>query len=412
MQNSHIRRGVLAFVCLAVFLLLTTPTAGAAGDPKASLAADPFSGSEDYSAVLYDNKNGLPTSEANTIAQTEEGFLWIGCYSGLIRYDGNTFERIDPATGVGSVMCLCVDSRDRLWIGTNENGLAMMERGEFRIWGEDDGLGSAKIRAIAEEEDGTICVGTTAGITMIDPDLSLRAVEDPRIADAFMADIRPGPDGLLYCLTDDGDFFTMRGGEPVDYIDHTEAAVQGITCILPDPDVPGSVYVGTEETGIYHGDLRDGANALDYLDIAPLSCVNEMQLLGGRLWICTQYGIGVSDGSKFINMNELPVNSLVDHVMADYEGNLWFTSSRQGVMKIVSNRFTDVFARFELPENVINATCMYEGWRISMNGSRGRLEAFLPETGPDSEANTTVAARTVAHISQSFLFFIVHAIIS
>ena len=169
---SRIRRGIPAVLCLAVLILLAQ-TAGAAGDPDGSLTIDPIGRSDNYSAVLYNNKNGLPSSEANTVAQTSEGFLWIGCYSGLIRYDGNTFERMSAATGVGSVMCLYADSRDRLWIGTNENGLAMMERGEFRIWGEDDGLGSAKIRTITEDENGTIYVGTTAGITMIDPELSL-----------------------------------------------------------------------------------------------------------------------------------------------------------------------------------------------------------------------------------------------
>ena len=57
--------------------------------------------SDNYSAVLYDNTNGLPTSEANALAETSEGFLWIGSYSGLVRYDGNTFERIDFAsTGI------------------------------------------------------------------------------------------------------------------------------------------------------------------------------------------------------------------------------------------------------------------------------------------------------------------------
>ena len=129
---------------------------------------------------------------------------------------------MSAATGVGSVMCLYADSRDRLWIGTNENGLAMMERGEFRIWGEDDGLGSAKIRTITEDENGTIYVGTTAGITMIDPELSLHAVENPRIADAYMEKILPGCDGLLYCLSNDGDFFTMRDGALVDYIDQPD----------------------------------------------------------------------------------------------------------------------------------------------------------------------------------------------
>ena len=111
---------------------------------------------EGYSAVLYDNSNGLPTSEANAIAETSEGFIWIGSYAGLIRYDGNTFERIGSTGGISSIKCLYVDSRDRLWMGTNDNGVAVMENGEFKLWGKLDGLKSAHTRAITEDENGTI----------------------------------------------------------------------------------------------------------------------------------------------------------------------------------------------------------------------------------------------------------------
>ena len=94
-------------------------------------AVDPVGQSENYSAVLYNNTNGLPTSEANAIAETEDGFLWIGSYSGLIRYDGTDFERIDSTSGIASVVSLYVDSQDRLWIGTNDSGLFMMYHGAF-----------------------------------------------------------------------------------------------------------------------------------------------------------------------------------------------------------------------------------------------------------------------------------------
>ena len=57
-----------------------------------TLNIDPSGKEEGYSAVLYNSTNGLPTSEANAIEETSEGFIWIGSYSGLIRYDGNTFE--------------------------------------------------------------------------------------------------------------------------------------------------------------------------------------------------------------------------------------------------------------------------------------------------------------------------------
>ena len=155
------------------------------GVPNRALSVDPIEHSEGYSAVLYDNTNGLPTSEANAIAETSEGFIWIGSYAGLIRYDGNTFERMDPSGGLTSIKCLYVDSKDRLWIGTNDNGIAVMEQGELRTWGKLDGMRSAHTRAITEDSNGIIYIATTSGITMIDREYNLTSMDDPAIAENY-----------------------------------------------------------------------------------------------------------------------------------------------------------------------------------------------------------------------------------
>lgn len=85
------------------------------------------------SAVLYDNSNGLPTSEANAIAQTQNGFIWIGGYSGLVRYDRNDFYRFDSSLGITSVMSLYVDDGDRIWIGTNDSGAVLYDNCHLNI---------------------------------------------------------------------------------------------------------------------------------------------------------------------------------------------------------------------------------------------------------------------------------------
>ena len=41
-----------------------------------------------YAAQIYDVTNGLPTSDANFILGSSEGYVWIGGYSGILRYDG------------------------------------------------------------------------------------------------------------------------------------------------------------------------------------------------------------------------------------------------------------------------------------------------------------------------------------
>ncbi len=47
-------------------------------------------------------------------------------------------------------------------------------------------------------------------------------------------------------------------------------------------------------------------------------------------------------------------------MIEDFEGNLWFSSDRQGVMKIVSNKFTDLFEIAGLDDVVVNATCKFK----------------------------------------------------
>lgn len=61
---------------------------------------------QDYIKTIYNNTNGLPSSEANAIAETEDGYIWIGGYAGLTRYDGTRFEYI---TEGGLAVCFgCV----------------------------------------------------------------------------------------------------------------------------------------------------------------------------------------------------------------------------------------------------------------------------------------------------------------
>lgn len=347
---------LLGFV-LALFLLTQTAF-GAEGE---SLAVDPVEESDNYSAVMYDNTNGLPTSEANAIAQTSEGFIWIGSYGGLIRYDGNTFERMDSTTGIGSVVSLHVDSTDRLWIGTNESGLALMDRGEIRFWKEEDGLTSSKVCTIEEDENGIIYVGTTSGLYMVYPDMSMKSFDHPNISKAYIEHIIRGKDGLLYCTTNEDDYFILRDGKLVAYTDHSNASIQGITSLLPDPDSPGEVYVGAEGAVVYHGYLENNPELMEPTDISPLSSVIYMQKFGDQLWICARNGIGMIDSRGFHHLSDLPLNNSIAQVMADYEGNLWFVSLRQGVMKLVSNHFSDIFERYGLPESIVNSTCMYEG---------------------------------------------------
>lgn len=67
-----------------------------------------------YVRTIYNEQNGLPTGEANTVLQTSDGYLWIGSYGGLIRYDGSSFRNYstDGLISFSSIRSLFEDSQD------------------------------------------------------------------------------------------------------------------------------------------------------------------------------------------------------------------------------------------------------------------------------------------------------------
>ena len=76
--------------------------------------------------------------------------------------------------------------------------------------------------------------------------------------------------------------------------------------------------------------------------------------------MCADNGIGYIENGKFRLLDTGSFNNSIDNMTEDYQGNLWFTSSRQGVMKVVPNQFADLYARWKRSPEVVNSTCLYD----------------------------------------------------
>ena len=355
MTNKGIK---LILVLMMTAVIACCPAAAASGDDS-SVNVDVTGQKEGYSAVLYDNTNGLPTSEANAIAETSEGFIWIGSYGGLIRYDGNTFERIDSTTGIASVVSLFVDSKDRLWIGTNDSGAFVMDKGEYTQFSKDDGIESLSVRAFSEDAAGNIYIGTTKGISVVGNDMKLTSIEDEKISEAYVWEINAGKDGALYCNTNSNEVFTLRDGKLSEYYTAEDLGIDDATCVTPDDSNPGMVYIGTEESTVYHGTLSSKLSDKTSVDISPAAYCKSITPIDDQVWVTTDSGICIIRNGKVYELEDLPMTHSIDEMLTDYQGNLWFTSSRQGVMKIVRNRFLDVFEKYGLEPAVVNTTCEF-----------------------------------------------------
>ena len=73
--------------------------------------------------------DGLPSNSINDIAEDQSGYLWIATSDGLARYDGITFRIWRAGDGLldNYLWSVHVDARNRIWVGTSQAGLAMLD---------------------------------------------------------------------------------------------------------------------------------------------------------------------------------------------------------------------------------------------------------------------------------------------
>ena len=165
-----------------------------------------------YSAQLYNANNGLPTSEANCVLAASDGFVWIGGYSGIMRFDGNEFERITSIDGLTSGRAIFEDRSGRIWVATNDNGIVVIDGADSRHYTRADGLPSMSIRCFAQDENGTVYVGTTSGVVRLGSDMNVYLIDDDRINHEIIINLISDTEGEVYGLTKNGAIFSLNEG--------------------------------------------------------------------------------------------------------------------------------------------------------------------------------------------------------
>src|SRR5438445_4091300 len=88
------RNGLIFAVAGLLFCGVVAPDAGAASNTL-------FRAGAAYTIDHWDTEDGLPDNEIITIAQTRDGYLWLGTLNGLVRFDGMNFAVFDESNTPG-----------------------------------------------------------------------------------------------------------------------------------------------------------------------------------------------------------------------------------------------------------------------------------------------------------------------
>lgn len=314
-----------------------------------------------YVQTIYNDANGLPGGKANDIAQTKDGILWIGTYGGLYRYNGSRFQWMDHYDSVKNVNCLYTDEAGRLWIGTNDSGISICINEEIsNVVDSSQGLPADSVRCITECSDGTFYVGTSDALAIVSLSGGL-SVSDIITGITYTKSLSADQKDHVAAVTDEGSLYLLSKGKVIQHLQKKTYKAVYSCCMFDDQ---GRLYVGRTDNRIevykVKGEKLQKLRTISCGDLVNIKSLHMSE--NQEIFVCTDNGTGFLDGDgTYHSVNTNKFNSSIDHMLIDYQGNLWFTSSRLGLLRLCRSVFTEIFTEAGLEEDVVNTVIRWKG---------------------------------------------------
>jgi ligand-binding sensor domain-containing protein/signal transduction histidine kinase len=360
------------------------------------LAIDPNRMVSQYIHNAWGMDKGFPGGTVTSIAQTSDGYLWIGTDRGLIRFDGinfHTFEARSAASAIGPVRTLLLDEQGNLWILLQNTKLLRYRDGTFNLvrgeaengitaLGEGAGktvLLSSLAMGVLVYKDGNFVnapesLASVQNANQTSPDFSWSTgIALHRLMEPTAAVISLGAttDGKIWLGTQDRGLFFLSGGG----VHPVSPAVLNlrVNCFLPFED--HKLWIGTNQgVLLWNGAelTREGIPS-SLRDIEALSMVRDRD---SNIWVGTTRtlvrinGGVVSSLAQEIHSPESRVTALFE----DREGNLWLGGAQH------LERLRDsAFVTYSLPRQQ-SAGALYVDpkdytWIAPVDGGLWRLKA-------------------------------------
>lgn len=308
-----------------------------------AFALDPSKEIAQYSRRVWLKKEGLPQNSVLAMAQTPNGYLWLGTMEGLARFDGHKFVvynyRNTPQLSAPIISALRISRDSTLWIGTTGNGLVRYREGRFsHVKGPPQTI-SSTVRTIYEASNGVLWVSTSDGLACVKGDSVVRLFTS---SDGL-------PYGLAYSIAEDEEgHLLVAGREGIEELNedcfkpYTRAKGVSSVPLVLYKDHNGRLWVGTFNKGVFclSGDSLKQYSSTDGLSSDYVSCLTED--VNGGIWVGTVSGgvnriygkrISVFGSREGLSMDE------VHSVFEDREGNMWVGLSGGGLTRFVDPKF-------------------------------------------------------------------------
>lgn len=348
MANVHQLRIRQAFASLFLFLAIT-----------ASLWAAPAN----YLLDVKTSDSDLPDSSVTAIAQTPDGYLWIGTYNGLARFDGVRFVTFDPVTTPAlksaRISALFVDSWGTLWINTYDGSMTSLRNGVFT----NEWQGGLVLSVFSTTNQLFFTLSGHRSVIVCRDESAARhgpwkeiPLAGAATGNSFKKD---GNDQIWYTVK--RTIYRLLGTNSEEMTQ--SAGWKGKTVNSMSTDNEGHLWIGTDE-GIFrwngtHFEDQTPTDPSPTVNVFALYCTGEGCWVFGdgkvrkcvnREWVAE---IDAKAWQELVGTFQLELNGYEDQ-----NGGLWFTHLGSGLFHITDDGRTEHFSTENgLPSNL--ATCWF-----------------------------------------------------
>ena len=291
-------------------------------------------------------RDGAPADVA-ALAQTADGFLWLGTTTGLYRFDGVRFERYEragqplPSNNVATLLALPDSS---LWIGYRFGGFSRLTRTDLANFGEGTGCPPGTVSGLARDRAGVMWIATSNGLNRFIDGRCTRIGAEHGLPVGYIHSIKVDRRGTIWAATFAGVFNlpakattfirrapTLGDGDPGALAESPDGSVWGASTVA------GPVRLSTP-TGAEPARNRATSAALRSSAFGLSGVPAETMLIGsdGALWIGAidrlERSTRATEFAARANTPELPQHmaridglsgNTVTSMLEDRENNIW-----------------------------------------------------------------------------------------
>jgi ligand-binding sensor domain-containing protein len=346
--------------------------ASASGSPEEPTAALPGSSkasSSDFIISFWSTGEGLPVNEILDLAETPDGYLWLGTHHGLVRFDGvrfETFFRTPRGMRYGArVAPLEVDGHGRLWAAPDANALVYREEVSF-----SDVLTNAPFLRVRVD---CLCSDGTNGVLWVDERGGLGRVS---AADPNRAQRVPGPSapGSRWLRDFEGRLW-LAGPRNLHLLEKAGWRNLGMpttTRLVATPRRAGGLWFAREARLRVITADGNRSVAADFPWRNQSRVTRMLEDRSGRLWIGTEsQGLFCYAAGQFKQV--VPMANVTSCLLEDSQGNIWAGTVGRGVVRLRPRHLFVQDLRGGLPNEFVRSLAQDRDGRVWLVTNDGGL---------------------------------------